>query len=264
MPKALLTVHEVVNITGTTARTLHHYDRIGLLKPAKVKENGYRLYDRANLERLQIILFLKETGVRLEEIAIVLELPEPERRQALHKHRERLMDKRRRLERTLQDFDRYLEAGTIFGPRSPEMPGLALREQYDREAELIYGDTQAYAVYKQRMQRLDQRPPDEREIQLQQVEQRMNRVFAELFFLMQHAPESRDIQLKIEEWADTLGTYIEITPQLLLHIAENYRGDNRFQAYFDTFGGEKGQFASFLHNIIQTYSSSLSQKKRRE
>lgn len=261
MPKALLTVHEVVSITGTTARTLHHYDRIGLLKPAKVKENGYRLYDRANLERLQIILFLKETGVRLEDIAIVLELPEPERRQALHKHRERLMDKKRRLERTLHDFDRYLEAGTIFGPRSPEMPGLPLREQYDREAELIYGDTQAYAVYKQR---LDQRSPDEREIQLQQVEQRMNRVFAELFLLMQHAPESRDIQLKIGEWADTLGTYIEITPQLLLHIAENYRGDNRFQAYFDTFGGEKGQFASFLHNIILTYSSSLSQKNRRE
>lgn len=261
MPKALLTVHEVVSITGTTARTLHHYDRIGLLKPAKVKENGYRLYDRANLERLQIILFLKETGVRLEDIAIVLELPEPERRQALHKHRERLMDKKRRLERTLHDFDRYLEAGTIFGPRSPEMQGLPLREQYDREAELIYGDTQAYAVYKQR---LDQRSPDEREIQLQQVEQRMNRVFAELFLLMQHAPESRDIQLKIGEWADTLGTYIEITPQLLLHIAENYRGDNRFQAYFDTFGGEKGQFASFLHNIILTYSSSLSQKNRRE
>lgn len=264
MPKALLTVHEVVSITGTTARTLHHYDRIGLLKPAKVKENGYRLYDRTNLERLQIILFLKETGLRLDDIAVVLELPEPERRQALHKHREQLIDKKRRLERTLHDFDRYLQAGTIFGPRSPEMPGLSLHEQYDREAELVYGDTQAYAVYKQRMQQLEQRPPGEREIQLQQVEQRMNGVFAELFVLMQHAPESPDIQLKIKEWADELAAYTEITPQLLMHIAENYRGDNRFRAYFDTFGGEKGQFASFLHQAILAYSSSLPHRERRE
>ncbi|CAM4262057.1 MerR family transcriptional regulator [Saccharibacillus endophyticus] len=261
MPKALLTVHEVVNITGTTARTLHHYDRIGLLKPAKVKENGYRLYDRANLERLQIILFLKETGLRLEDIAIVLELPEPERRQALHKHRERLMDKKNRLERALHDFDRYLEAGTIFGPRSPEMPGPALREQYDREAELIYGDTQAYAVYKQRMQDLEQRPHGERESHLQQAEERMNRAFAELFSLIKKAPDSPDVQLRVAEWADALGTYMEITPQLLIHVAENYAGDNRFRTFFDTFGGEEGRFASFLHQAILAYSSSLSHRE---
>ncbi|MEJ8302453.1 MerR family transcriptional regulator [Saccharibacillus sacchari] len=264
MPKALLTVHEVVSITGTTARTLHHYDRIGLLKPAKVKENGYRLYDRSNLERLQIILFLKETGLRLEDIAILLKLPEPKRRRALHEHRERLMDKKRRLERTLQDFDQYLEAGTIFGPQSPDMPGIALREQYDREAELIYGDTPAYAVYKQRKQESEQRPQDEHEAELNQAEQRINRVLTQLFSLIPASPDSPDVQHKIAEWAEALGTYTEITPQLLVHIAENYRSDNRFRAYFDTFGGEEGQFASFLHQAIQAYSSSLSYPLRRE
>lgn len=264
MPKALLTVHEVVRITGTTARTLHHYDRIGLLKPAKVKENGYRLYDRANLERLQIILFLKEAGVRLEDIAILLELLEPERGRALHEHRERLIDKKRRLERTLQDFDRYLEAGTIFGPQSPEMPGLTLREQYDREAEVVYGDTPAYAAYRQRMRELERQPRSERETELRRAEQRINRVFGEIFCLLQNSPDSPDVQLKIAEWADALGTYAEITPQLLAHIAENYRGDQRFRAFFDTFGGEEGQFASFLHQAIRVYGSSLTHRNRRE
>ena len=50
------TVKEVSNITGVSVRTLHHYDAIGLLKPAKVTEAGYRMYDDTALSRLQTIL----------------------------------------------------------------------------------------------------------------------------------------------------------------------------------------------------------------
>ncbi|MCQ4087108.1 MerR family transcriptional regulator [Saccharibacillus sp. JS10] len=262
MPKVLLTVHEVVGITGTTARTLHHYDRIGLLKPAKVKESGYRLYDRDNLERLQIILFLKEAGLRLEDIAALLELPESERRPALQEHRERLVEKKRRLERTLHDFDQYLEAGTIFGPRSPDLPGLTLREQYDREAEVVYGDTPAYAAYRQQMQKLERLPQEKREAELNQAQQRINDVFVDIFSLLKYAPDSPDVQLKIAEWANALETYTAITPQLLEHIAENYRSDNRFRAFFDTFGGEAGQFSCFLYEAIRIYSLSLPDRNK--
>ena len=48
-----LTVHEVVNLTGITARTLHYYDEIGLLKPSIVTEAKYRLYTDKDLCRLQ-------------------------------------------------------------------------------------------------------------------------------------------------------------------------------------------------------------------
>ncbi|MDO3410781.1 MerR family transcriptional regulator [Saccharibacillus sp. CPCC 101409] len=264
MPKALLTVHEVVSVTGTTARTLHYYDRIGLLKPAVVQENGYRLYDRNNLERLQIILFLKETGVRLQDIAALLELPESERHRSLREHRELLMDKKRRLERTLDNFDRYLEAGTIFGPRPPDMPGPALREQYDREAELVYGDTPAYSGYRERMQKLERESPRDREAWLNRAERRMNAAFAGLFSLHRKKPDSRAVRLKVAEWADALGAYMDTTPELLIHIADNYRGDRRFRAFFDTFGGEAGQFASFLHAAIVQYALSLKNAKTAE
>lgn len=46
------TVKQVSRLTGLTVRTLHHYDQIGLLKPAFVAENGYRYYNRVNLVRL--------------------------------------------------------------------------------------------------------------------------------------------------------------------------------------------------------------------
>ena len=54
------TVNEVSRLTGVSVRTLHHYDAIGLLKPAAVTEAGYRLYDDAALLRLQQILLFRE------------------------------------------------------------------------------------------------------------------------------------------------------------------------------------------------------------
>src|SRR5699024_6462982 len=53
-------MHEVTTATGTTSRTLRHYDHIGLLPPARVGANGYRYYDAAGLLRLQRILLLRD------------------------------------------------------------------------------------------------------------------------------------------------------------------------------------------------------------
>ena len=50
------TVHEVSRLTGVSVRALQYYDRIGLLPPAAYSEAGYRLYDDADLARLQQIL----------------------------------------------------------------------------------------------------------------------------------------------------------------------------------------------------------------
>ncbi len=60
-----LTVKQLAAISGITVRTLHHYDEIGLLRPASVGANGYRYYGRAELLRLQRILFHRELGVPL-------------------------------------------------------------------------------------------------------------------------------------------------------------------------------------------------------
>lgn len=64
-------------------RTLHYYDRIGLLHPTKVTEAGYRLYDDTTLERLQCIMLLKEMEFPLKEIGRILESPDSVRNMAL-------------------------------------------------------------------------------------------------------------------------------------------------------------------------------------
>lgn len=78
MKKLLLTVHDIVQITGITARALHYYDQIGLFKPTRVTDKGYRQYDRASLEKLQMILLLKEMDFTLKEIADIIERPKQE------------------------------------------------------------------------------------------------------------------------------------------------------------------------------------------
>jgi DNA-binding transcriptional MerR regulator len=66
-------VSEFAEATGVTVRTLHHYDRIGLLKPTGRTSGGYRLYGQADLERLEQIVALKFVGFPLTQIKDLLE-----------------------------------------------------------------------------------------------------------------------------------------------------------------------------------------------
>lgn len=59
------TVKDVSDITGISIRTLRYYDEIGLLKPTKLTEPGYRLYDNKALEQLQEIMFFRELEIPL-------------------------------------------------------------------------------------------------------------------------------------------------------------------------------------------------------
>jgi DNA-binding transcriptional MerR regulator len=65
-------IQEIAKLTGTTSRTLRHYDDIGLLAPSRTGPNGYRFYDAATLTRLQRILLLRDLGLGLPAIADVL------------------------------------------------------------------------------------------------------------------------------------------------------------------------------------------------
>src|SRR3546814_1303554 len=81
------TVRQVARAAGISVRTLHHYDAIGLLKPGHVGANGYRYYGKEELLRLQQILFYRELGLPLAEIAAVLDDPAFDPLAALREHR---------------------------------------------------------------------------------------------------------------------------------------------------------------------------------
>jgi len=65
-------VQEFAELAGVTVRALHHYDRLGLLKPGGRTESGYRLYNDSDLARLEQIVVLKFLGLPLKEIRELL------------------------------------------------------------------------------------------------------------------------------------------------------------------------------------------------
>lgn len=72
----LLKIGELASRTGLTIRTLHHYDRIGLLSPSARTPAGYRLYQHSDMARLHRIMALRKFGLSLAEIATSLAKPD--------------------------------------------------------------------------------------------------------------------------------------------------------------------------------------------
>ncbi|MDX8353437.1 MerR family transcriptional regulator [Cognatiyoonia sp. IB215182] len=100
-------VGELARLSGVTVRTLHHYDATGLLRPAHVAANGYRIYGRDELLRLQEILFYRAFGMSLAEIADVLD-SESEALVRLRAHRAKLAAQAAKTADLLATLDRTI------------------------------------------------------------------------------------------------------------------------------------------------------------
>jgi DNA-binding transcriptional MerR regulator len=108
------TVKQLAELSGVSVRALHHYDEIGLLKPARTGFNGYRYYGRSELLRLQQILFHRELGFSLDEIKKVLDAPDFDQATALRMHRQKLEDEVQRYKRLIKTINgslSHLEGG---------------------------------------------------------------------------------------------------------------------------------------------------------
>src|SRR5690349_24750310 len=92
-----LTVSQVAKLSGVSVRALHHYDEIGLLTPSARTEAGYRRYDADDLQRLQQLLFYRELGFPLDQIAALLD-GDADRQDHLRTQRQLLSERISRLQ----------------------------------------------------------------------------------------------------------------------------------------------------------------------
>ncbi|MER5435648.1 MerR family transcriptional regulator [Streptomyces sp. NPDC002588] len=150
-------VGQVAAFAGVTVRTLHHYDEIGLLVPGGRSHAGHRRYDDADLDRLQQILFYRELGFPLEEVAALLDDPEADPRAHLRRQHELLTARIEKLRKMAAAVEHAMEARKmgidltpeerfeVFGDKDPE--------QYAEEAEARWGGTEAYAESQRRAAR---------------------------------------------------------------------------------------------------------------
>jgi MerR family transcriptional regulator, thiopeptide resistance regulator len=141
-------VGQVAELAGVTVRTLHHYGRIGLLEPEDRTGAGYRLYSESALDRLQHILFYRELGFSLEDIAAILADPGATTGVHLRKQHELLEKRIARLTEMVKAVEKEMEAHTMGIQLTPEEKfeifGPNYSEDYETEAEERWGETESW------------------------------------------------------------------------------------------------------------------------
>ena len=104
------TISKLAKLSGTSKRTLHYYDEIGLLKPMKLSESGYRIYGQEQVDLLQQILLYKELGFSLEKIQELIISPEFDRKEAFFNHLESLNKRQEHLKLLITNVTKSLAA----------------------------------------------------------------------------------------------------------------------------------------------------------
>lgn len=230
-----LTVGEVASLAHVSVRTLHHYDDVGLLSPARRTDAGYRLYGPAELERLHQVLLFRELGLSLEEIAGLLDEPASERRAALLVHRKGLERRRRRTDAVIRAVDRAIDALE----RGETMSETELFEgfedfdhaQYADEAEERWGDTDAYKESRRRMKNYDKADWAAIQAEGDDIMQRFVALLAS-----GASPEGEEAMAVAEEHRQHIGLrYYDCPPLMHAGLADMYEADPRFGEHFEKY-----------------------------
>lgn len=238
-------ISEVAKLTGITVRTLHYYDEIGLLKPGKVTEAGYRLYSEKDLEVLQQILFFRELDFPLKDIQKILSNPFYDKEAALQKHRELLLMKRSRIDGLISLVDKTLKGECDMSFRQFEKDELEkARQQYAQEARERWGSTDAYGEYEQKTKACD----DPQWKLLNGEGAAILKEFGENRHL---DPGCAEAQALVKKWqAFITANFYTCTKVILACLGQMYIGDDRFTKNIDRNG--EGT-ALFMATAIEIY-----------
>lgn len=241
------TVKEVRARTGVSIRTLHHYDAIGLLKPTKVTEAGYRLYDDAALEKLYMILVFRELGLSLKEIAGILHAPDYNRNRALEKQ---ISLMQARIDK-LQNRITLAKGMLMLGVKYMDFEGFDPQklDEYSRQAKMLYGKTDAYKEF-------EQKSKSRTKEQEQGLGAQVMDLFAKLGKMRPCAPDSEEAQTWAKELQEFFTeNFYTCTPQILNGLAQSYAGGGSMTENIDKVGG--AGTGTFAKEVIDIYIQKL-------
>lgn len=252
-------VQNICEITGLSKRTLHYYDETKLLVPEK-KDNGYRSYTQKDLEKLQKILFFKNVGLSLNEIKEVICLSDALQRNYLKKQQSILKRKQQTLADTIKTLNAFLSGKNLLEIESYQSNVQPLNQQYQKEAEIRYGETQSYQTYKNRRNQLNKK---ERQRLDEKINASMTKIFHNIAKAQQQGYTINDmvVQTEIECLYDCLNRLMECSTELFQCIARQYVEDQRFHHYFDQFQGEN--LPVFIYDSVYCFCVNKAKLEKR-
>ena len=247
MNKKLMSVHEVAELTGITARTLHYYDEIGLLKPTKVTEAGYRMYDDKALSRLQNILLFRELEFPLKEIKEILNSPNFDPSEVIAQQIE-LLELQYKHIGELITFTREIQKKGVTAMNFDVFDKSEI-EKYEEEVKAKWSNTKAYQEYMQKDIARDKEGYGK-------LADEMMTMFSELGKLKHLSPDAHEVQEKISALQQFITDhYYVCTDEILRGLGEMYVCDERFKNNIDKAGG--AGTADFVRQAIVSKASVL-------
>ncbi|MGX1132212.1 DNA-binding transcriptional MerR regulator [Streptomyces glaucescens] len=226
-------VGQVAAFAGVTVRTLHHYDDIGLLAPGGRSHAGHRRYSDADLDRLQQILFYRELGFPLDEVAVLLDDPDADPQAHLRRQHELLTARIEKLRKMAAAVEHAMEARRmginltpeerfeVFGDKDPE--------QYAEEAEARWGGTEAYAESQRRAAGYTKEDWQRMQAEVADWSER----YAALMADGEPPAGERAMEMAEEHRRHICGWFYECGYEMHQGLGEMYVSDERFKAFYD-------------------------------
>ena len=229
-------IRELSEIAGISARTLRYYDKIGLLKPSCVRESGYRSYGETELELLQQILFYKERGLKLEQIAAIIQSDDFDVMAALHEHLEELELQQARLDNMITAVKKTIASmkGEIIMSNAEKFESFKTEmiksneEKYGDEIRRKYGEN-AVEESNKRMLNMTEEEYSRMTSLEEEIREELNAAVK-----AGESPEGEKARHIVGIHKEWLGmNWKQYTPKAHIGITEMYVADPRFTEYYD-------------------------------
>ena len=240
-------VKQVSKLAGVSVRTLHHYDKIGLLKPSERAESRYRYYYRNDLLKLQQILFYKELGFQLSQIQDILSEDDFDLMKALEFQRKELLKKAGRLKQLIQTLDKTIvELKTGKEMKEEELYVGFPKEEIQNihnEVKQKWGEEELLTT-EGRLKKLNK-------TEWANIMQQGEDVGKELSKLLNIEASDKRVQQIVKNHYSWVCNFYEVPKERYLGLSQLYVSDERFTAYYDRYG--KGT-AALLSNGMEIFA----------
>lgn len=235
----MMNVSGLAKLSGLSVRTLRYYDEIGLLRPSRVTEAGYRQYGQEAVERLGQIMFFRELEFSLKDIRGILESPGFDRQAALVQQLTLLRLRRDRLNHLIE----LTEGAINMGTNSVDFKAFDTSEieAYKQEAKKRWGGSPAWTEYEEKWAALPQAGRAAANQGLMEVFKGFGRLLA-----AGEKPEAQAAAAQAQKLqAYITAHYYACTPEILAQLGQMYTGDSRFRENIDAYAGPgTAQFAA--------------------
>ncbi|WP_420601985.1 MerR family transcriptional regulator [Flagellimonas sp.] len=247
-------VKEVSKLSGVTIRTLHYYDKIGLLKPKERTEVGYRYYGETELLRLQQILFYKELDFSLENISQLLDDPEYDLIEGLMSHKKALKKRGEQIRTLLKTIDKTIDYLTKEKKMmKPEM----LYKGLPKEMGTVYREQAIEEYGRDLVENAETELLKLGEANFESLKKNFEKVNKELFELRRTSPEDDKVQRLISQHYQIIRTFWgtagskDSQGKAYAGLGELYVADER---YTMVDGQPQPQYAQFLKEAMRYYA----------